>query len=269
MPPKQQTGNGKTRIFLVDDHPIIRRALQMFLNREPNFMVCGEADNGPAALQQMLTLKPDVAIVDLLLKGSSGVELIKQVRAQGLSTKLLVFTTRTEGIHAERALRAGADGYVTKEEGPEKVTEALQLLLQGKRYVSPALAEKMVHRLMNNGSGTESAAELLSDRELEVLELIGRGQGSREIASALHVSIKTVESHREHIKTKLGLTRATELVSYAFNWLRDEKSEPGGTWCLAVFSIIDSGICPHLPSPAWTEGPVIASALQLMSVMFG
>jgi len=226
MPPKRTVARSKFRVFLVDDHPIVRRGFQLLLSLEPDLMVCGEADNGPAALQKILALKPDVAIVDLSLKGSNGLELIKQLRSQSLKLKLLVFSMRDEGIYAERALRAGADGYITKEEGTEKAIQAIRLLMQGKRYLSDKVAEKMMDTLMGNSSGAEGAVESLGDRELEVLELIGAGLGSREIAEKLHLSIKTIESHREHMKTKLGLTRAPELVSYAFNWFHGEKAEP-------------------------------------------
>ena len=228
MPPKQTAANSKTRVFLVDDHPIVRRGFQLLLGLEPDLMVCGEADSGPGALQKILALKPDVAIIDLSLKGGSGLELIKQIRAQALKLKLLVFSMRDEGIYAERALRAGADGYITKEEGTEKAIEAIRVLMQGKRYVSGKLAEKMMDKLVGQSTGAEMAVEALSDRELEVLELIGNGLGSREIAEKLHLSIKTIESHREHIKAKLGLTRAPELVSYAFNWARGEEAQPKG-----------------------------------------
>ncbi len=228
MPTKQLPASKKFRIFIVDDHPIVRRGFQLLLSLEPDLMVCGEADSGPAALQKILALKPDVAIVDLALKGTSGLELIKQLRAQALNLKLLVFTMRDEGIYAERALRAGADGYITKEEGAEKAVEAIRLLMQGKRYVSEKLAEKMVDKLVGTSAGPQAAIEVLSDRELEVLELIGKGLGSREIAEKLHLSIKTIESHREHIKAKLGLARATELVSYAFNWARGEEGQSDG-----------------------------------------
>ena len=226
MPPKRTVARSRVRVFLVDDHPIVRRGFQLLLSLEPDLMVCGEADNGPAALQQILALKPDVAIVDLSLKGSNGLELIKQLRAQSLKLKLLVFSMRDEGIYAERAMRAGADGYITKEEGTEKAIQAIRLLMQGKRYLSDKVAERMMDTLVGNNSGAEGAVESLSDRELEVLELIGAGLGSREIAEKLHLSIKTIESHREHMKTKLGLTRAPELVSYAFNWFHGEKAEP-------------------------------------------
>jgi DNA-binding NarL/FixJ family response regulator len=229
MPPKRTLARSKCRVFLVDDHPIVRRGFQLLLGMEPDLMVCGEADNGPAALQKILSLKPDVVIVDLSLKGSNGLELIKQLRAQALKVKLLVFTMRGEGIYAERALRAGADGYITKEEGTEKAIEAIRVLMEGKRYLSGGVAEKMMDNLAGRSSGAESAAETLSDRELEVLELIGNGLGSREIAEKLHLSIKTIESHREHIKTKLGLQRASELVSYAFNWFHGENTGPKGS----------------------------------------
>jgi len=226
MPPKRTVARSRVRVFLVDDHPIVRRGFQLLLSLEPDLMVCGEADNGPAALQKILALKPDVAIVDLSLKGSNGLELIKQLRAQSLKLKLLVFSMRDEGIYAERAMRAGADGYITKEEGTEKAIQAIRLLMQGKRYLSDKVAERMMDTLVGNNSGAEGAVESLSDRELEVLELIGAGLGSREIAEKLHLSIKTIESHREHMKTKLGLTRAPELVSYAFNWCHGESTEP-------------------------------------------
>jgi DNA-binding NarL/FixJ family response regulator len=223
MPVKRPAPKAKIRVFLVDDHPIVRHGFQLLLAMEPDLMVCGEADSGPVALQKILALKPDVAIIDLSLKSGSGLELIKQLRAQALKLKLLVFSMRDEAVYAERALRAGANGYITKEEGTEKAIQAIRLLVQGKRYLSDKVAVKMMNGLAGDMSGVESAIESLSDRELEVLELIGNGLGSREIAEKLHVSIKTVESHREHMKSKLGLARATELVSYAFNWFRGEK----------------------------------------------
>jgi len=217
---------GKIRVFLVDDHPIVRRGFQMLFSRQPDLLACGEADNGPAALEKILALKPHVAIVDLVLKVGNGLDLIKQLRAQRLNIKLLVFTMRNDDLHAERALRAGADGYITKEEGPEKVIEAIRLAMQGRRYVSPEVAAQMVSWITGQDSAAESPAEQLGDRELEILGLIAKGLGSREIAKALHLSIKTVDSHREHIKTKLGLTRATELVNYALNWAHSDKPGP-------------------------------------------
>jgi DNA-binding NarL/FixJ family response regulator len=217
---KRSLARTKTRIFLVDDHPIVRRGLQLLLSFEPGLMVCGEADNGPAALQSMVALRPDMAVVDLALKSSSGLELIKQLHAQLPALKILVFTMLGDAIHAERALRAGADSYITKEEGTEKAVEAIRLLREGKSYVSPCLADSLLARLRGAPSARR-AIDPLTDRELEILESVAQGLGSREIAQNLHVSIKTIESHREHIKRKLGLKRASELINYAYTWARD------------------------------------------------
>jgi DNA-binding NarL/FixJ family response regulator len=226
MQVKRRPVTAKIRVFLVDDHPIVRRGFQLLLGMEPDLAVCGEADSAPAALQMILALKPDVAIVDLSLKGGSGLELIKQLRAQDLKIKVLVFSMREEGVYAERAMRAGADGYVTKQEGTEKAIEAIRRLMEGKRYLTDRVAERMMDTLVGKSPGPNGGVESLSDRELEVLELIGNGLGSREISEKLHLSIKTIESHREHMKAKLGLARAAELVSYAFNWFHGEKAEP-------------------------------------------
>ena len=210
--------SSKISVFLVDDHPIVRRGFQLLAATTRDLIVCGEAESAPAALQKILELTPDVAIVDLALKGSNGLELVKQLRAQSASLKIVVFTMQAEGFYAERALHAGANGYVTKEEGPEKVLEAVRMVMQDKHYVSPELAERMIGRLVGK-TATPVATESLSDRELEVLQLLGSGLGSQEIARSMGVSIKTVASHREHIKTKLGLTSAPELVRYAYNWV--------------------------------------------------
>jgi len=210
----------KIRVFLVDDHPIVRRGFQLLLSLEPDLAVCGEADNGPSALAKILGLKPDIAIVDLSLKSGSGLDLIKQIRAQGLKTKILVFTMRSESIYADHALRAGANGYLTKDDGTEKAIEGIRLLMQNKPCLSECLAEAMMARLSGLPTNGPASCDVLSDRELEVLEMLGEGLGSRAIASKLNLSIKTVESHREHIKAKLGLKRATELVSYAHDWVR-------------------------------------------------
>lgn len=213
----------KIRVLLVEDHPIVRRGFNLMLAMEPDLMVCGEADNGPEALQKILTLKPDVAVVDLSLKSGSGLELIKHVRAQGSPVRILVFTMRSENLYAERALRAGANGYLTKDEGTEKAVAAIRLLMQGKPYFSEALSAAMMSRLAGRASAPAGTSfESLSDRELEVLELIGDGRSSREIAGQLHISIKTIESHREHLKTKLGLRNASELANYACHWANSQ-----------------------------------------------
>jgi DNA-binding NarL/FixJ family response regulator len=208
----------KVRVFLVDDHPIVRRGFQLLLGLERDLAVCGEADSSSQALEKMIQLKPDVAIIDLGLRESNGLDLIKQAREHLPNLKILVFTMKNEQMYAERALRAGANGYITKEEGAEKAIEALRVLMQGKTYLGAQLTAAMVHRLAAGGQPGE-ATDLLSDRELEILEMIGSGLGTRQIAERLKVSIKTIESHREHIKTKLQLKKASELVNYAYNWV--------------------------------------------------
>ena len=217
----------KNRILLVDDHPIVRRGLQLLISLEPDLVVCGEAESAPIAVERVMALKPDLVVVDLALKGGSGLELIKQLRSQHARLKILVFSMRDEGIYAERALRAGANGYITKEEGAEKALEAIRLILQGRHYVSENISAKMVARIAGGGALGQTAQELLSDRELEVLEMIGEGHGSREIAVQLGVSMKTIESHREHIKAKLGMAGASALVRYAIHWMRTARELAG------------------------------------------
>jgi DNA-binding NarL/FixJ family response regulator len=214
------SSRAKIRVFLADDHPIVRRGFQLLLGMEPDLMVCGDADSSPEALQKILALKPDVAVIDLSLRSSSGLELIKQIRAHLAELKILVFTMHAEAIYEERALRAGANGYVTKEMGTEKAIEAIRLLAQNKLFFSDSLTQTVIARMSGRAPTSRTSVELLSDRELEILEAIGNGLGSRQIAEKLGLSSKTVQSHREHIKTKLGLTRASELVNYAYNWLR-------------------------------------------------
>lgn len=216
----KSASRAKIRVFLADDHPIVRRGFQLLLSMESDLTVCGDADSSPEALQKILALKPDVAVIDLSLRSSSGLELIKQIRAHSAELKILVFTMHAEAIYEERALRAGANGYVTKEMGTEKAIEAIRLLAQNKLFFSDSLTQTVIARMSGRAPTSRTSVELLSDRELEILEAIGNGLGSRQIAEKLGLSSKTVQSHREHIKTKLGLTRASELVNYAYNWVR-------------------------------------------------
>lgn len=215
------SGPAKIRVFLVDDHPIVRRGFQLLLSLEKDLAVCGESDGCSQALGKMLQIKPDIAIVDLGLRDGSGLDLIKQVREHLPDLKILVFTMKNEQMYAERALRAGANGYITKEEGAEKAIEALRAIMQGRLYLGGQLADAMMNRLAGGGQPGE-ATDLLSDRELEILEMIGSGLGTRQIAERLKISIKTIESHREHIKTKLQLKTASELVNYGYNWVNRE-----------------------------------------------
>jgi DNA-binding NarL/FixJ family response regulator len=220
---KQGQTGVNAKIFLVDDHPIVRRGFQLLLGLEPDLTVCGEADNGRAALQQIQKLQPDLAVVDLALKDSSGFDLIKQLRALCPKVKILVFTMHEEPLYAERVLRSGAHGYITKEQGTEKAIEAIRHLLQGRPYFTGRIADRLFESMTGIGnSGKSGSIDSLSDRQLDVLSLLGRGFGSADIAKQLGVSIKTVESHREHIKAKLGLHRASELVRYAYDWVNSQ-----------------------------------------------
>ncbi len=211
---------GKAKIYLVDDHPIVRRGLHMLIDLEPDMVVCGEAEDGRVALGEIHKLSPDLVVVDLTLKNSSGLELVKQLRSLCPQVRLLVFTMHDEPLYGERVLRAGAQGYLTKEEGPEKAIEAIRELLHGKPFISGGLASRMVETMTATAKPVNGpSVDSLSDRELEVVELIGQGLGSREIATRLRLSVKTIESHRERIKAKLALPNSRALAQYAFSWV--------------------------------------------------
>jgi DNA-binding NarL/FixJ family response regulator len=214
----------KTRVFLVDDHPIVRRGFQLVLGLERDLVLCGEAESGSVALTEIQKQMPDLVVVDLSLRESSGLDLIKQLRLTMPKVRVLVFTMHDEPLYAERALKAGAHGYITKEEGTEKAVEYIHRILAGKPCVSEKVQERMIEAMTGfSGGKADGTIESLSDRELQVLELIGSGLGSSDIARRLHLSVKTIESHREHIKTKLGLRRSSELVQYAFNWVMTNR----------------------------------------------
>ena len=213
----------KVQVFLVDDHPVVRQGIAMLIDQEADMCVCGEADNAETAVRMINEQKPDLAIVDLSLKNSSGLELIKDLQVRDPQVKVLVLSMHDEAFYAERVLRAGARGYMTKDEGTEKVVEGIRMLLNGEVYVSDRVASKMIGKLIGGRGASWSKIDGLTDRELEVFELIGTGLGTREIAGKLHVSIKTIESHREHMKEKLGIANATELLKYAVQWMQCER----------------------------------------------
>lgn len=215
----------KIRVFLVDDHPIVRRGFQLLIGIEPDMMVCGDADNAPQALEAIARQKADVAIIDLSLKDSSGLDLIRQLRSVCPSVKILVFSMRDETVYAERALKAGAAGYITKEEGSDKAIQAIRALMGGKTIVSERVSSRIMERVVGGGEANLTGIDSLSDREIEILELLGQGLGTRQISERLRVSIKTVESHREHLKNKLGLGGGQELMRYAFNWVNRRDGE--------------------------------------------
>jgi DNA-binding NarL/FixJ family response regulator len=212
--------DAKARVLVVDDHPIVRQGLVQLLNCESDFMVCAEAGDARKAMAAIAEAKPDLGIVDISLQGTNGIELIKNIVAQWPDFPILVLSMHDETLYAERALRAGAKGYLMKQEAPEKLTEALRRILNGQIYVSEKLSNKMMHRAIG-GKNLENTSPVanLSDRELEVLQLIGQGHGTRQIAEDLGLSVKTIESHRAHIKEKLTLKTAPEMVRFAVEWV--------------------------------------------------
>ncbi len=209
----------KKTIFLVDDHPLVREWLTQLIQQQPDLTVCGEAESAPQALQAIIGLKPHVAIVDLSLKDSSGIELIKDLKQCCPSVAVLVLSMHEELHYAERALRAGAKGYIMKRETAKKVITAIRHVLDGKLYLSEGLAAAIAAQFVTGkGLTGASPAEQLSDRELEVFGLLGEGRGTRQIAESLGVSIKTVQAYCARIKEKLHLASASELVREAVRW---------------------------------------------------
>jgi DNA-binding NarL/FixJ family response regulator len=179
-------------------------------------VVCGETDNGPRAIELLGTLKPDIVVVDIALKTSNGIELTKNIKARAPKQAILVISMHDESIYAERAIRAGAMGYLMKQEASEKIVAAIRRLLNGEISLSDKIMEKMLHHLVNKrGDTTQFSIDTLSDREMEVFQLIGNGYGTRQIAQKLNLSSKTIDSYREHLKTKLNLNSGAELVRYA------------------------------------------------------
>ena len=221
MPNKKNTAKAsqKTRILVVDDHPIVRQGLAQLIEEEPDLEVCAQAEDAPEAMSLIKKLGPDFLIIDISLKETSGMELIKDVKAAYPNLPVLALSMHDESLYAERSLRAGARGYVMKSEATVKVVDAIRKILSGRIYVSENVAAKMMNKIVGAQPDVgASAIERLSDRELEVFSLIGQGYGTRKIADRLHLSVKTIETYRAHIKDKLNLTDATELLQYAIRW---------------------------------------------------
>lgn len=213
----------RTRVFVVDDHPIVRQGLSQLLNREEDLMVCGEAEDARSAPDLIAAAKPDILIVDVSLEGPDGIDLLKSVRAANSRIPVLILSMHDESLYAERALRAGANGYIMKQEATDKVLVAIRQVLKGEVYVSDRMAKKMVQRFVGGPSADHPAIDALTDRELEVLRLIGKGHATREIAEDLSISVKTVETYQAHIKEKLSLRNVRELVQYAVRWVASER----------------------------------------------
>jgi DNA-binding NarL/FixJ family response regulator len=214
----------KAAVLIVDDHPIMRSGLAQLIAQEDDLELCGEAEDVHGALKAIEELEPDLAIVDIALKEGSGIELIKDIKVRWPKLPVLVLSMHDESFYAERVLRAGARGYVTKAEASSRVIEGVREVLKGGVYVSEKAASKMLGRLVAGGSTAPAfPIDRLTDREFEVFELIGQGLQTRQIAERLHVSVKTVDAHREHIKDKLDIGSATELLKYAVQWVQFER----------------------------------------------
>jgi DNA-binding NarL/FixJ family response regulator len=210
----------KHGVFLVDDHPLVREWLTQFIEREGDLTVCGEAEDTADALKGIEASKPAVVIADLSLKTTHGLELIKDLQARFPALPVLILSMHDESLYAERVLRAGAKGYITKQEATKKILLALRRVMGGQIYISEKMAARMVHKMvMGRPDSQKSPIERLTDRELEVFQLIGRGQGTRRIAAELHLGIKTVESYRARIKEKLKLEDGTQLLQHAIQWV--------------------------------------------------
>ena len=215
----------KRKVFVVDDHAIVREGLTLLINREADLAVCGAAEEMHSALRTIETLNPDILIVDISLNGPDGLDLLKTIRSKDPELPVLILSMHDESIYAERALRAGANGYIMKQEATERVLVALRRILNHEIYVSDRVANKMLQQYVGvSGSPRRSPFEDLSDRELEVLRLIGEGYSTREIAENLHISVKTVETYQGHLKEKLGLKNSRELFQFAIRAAIREKN---------------------------------------------
>lgn len=214
----------RARIVLVDDHPIVRHGLAQVISREPDMEVCGEASNAGEAIQLIAASLPDLVVVDLTLQDGDGIELIKDIKARHEPIKMLVSSMHDETLYAERALRAGAAGYINKAASREQVTGAIRQVLRGKIYLSDSVSNRLLQRVVDRGDDvTQSPVEKLSDRELAVFDMIGQGLSTRQIAERLHLSVKTIETYREHIKSKLNLAKSSELIRHAVRWQLEQK----------------------------------------------
>ena len=213
----------KHRILIVDDHPIVRQGIAQLINQEHDLHVCCEAGDADAALEKFRTCQHDVAIVDISLTGVSGIELLQMLRQRNYEIPVLVMSMHDEALYAERALRPGARGYIMKQEATEKILAALRQILKGDIYVSDKMRSRMLQRLIDNRpEENASPVSTLSNRELEILRMIGQGFGTGEIARELKRSVKTIEAHRANIKDKRGLKTAAELVRFAVQWVENE-----------------------------------------------
>jgi DNA-binding NarL/FixJ family response regulator len=208
------------KVLIVDDHPTVREGLAIRISRQPDLEVCGEAADVAEALELVAAAKPDVAVIDISLKTGNGIDLIKRVKARDASVRMLVWSMHNEALYAERALRAGALGYIDKEQATDKIIDAIRHVLAGKVYLSESMTDRFLHRAVGSGGGRMDRPDVasLSDRELEVFQLIAQGLMTQQIAEKMHVSPKTVDTYRARIREKLGISSGTELIRRAMQW---------------------------------------------------
>lgn len=220
-----QKSCGGKRIVLVDDHPLVREGLATLIRTAPDLSVAGEVGNAAETLQLLEAETPDLILLDLGLPGASGIELLKDLRVRYPRVRVLVLSMHEESVYAERVLRAGAQGYIMKHEPGERIIDAIRCVLRGELYVSPNIATHMVKLFVGGKQGVDvrSSIEQLSDRELQVYTFIGKGMSTQQIAEHLHLSSKTIQTYREHIKRKLSLRNATDLVHHATHWVEAEN----------------------------------------------
>lgn len=215
----------KIKVLIVDDHPVLRQGLKLLINQERDLTVCGEAEDAEQALQAIKTLKPNLAIVDLSLKKASGIELIKEIKNLYPRLITLVLSIHDESFYAERALRAGAKGYIMKQEGTETIVKAVHQVLKGEIYLSEGMSKKLLQTAFaGERMGGASSPQQLTDRELEVLRLVGKGFSTQEIADQIYLSVKTIETHHKNIREKLHLDSSLKLRQYAIQWLQSEET---------------------------------------------
>lgn len=219
--------SSRTRVYVTDDHPLVRRGLAAMIGAEPDLELCGEAEDCATATSEIGRLLPDVVIVDISLRGNSGLELIKNVKALDPRIHMLVLSVHDESLYALRVLKAGAKAYVMKQDIADKVLEAIRKVRKGQIYVSERVSGQMLNQLVKGRDDPDdSPVAGLSDRELEVATFIGSGLATREIAVRLNMSVKTVETHRAHLKTKLNLSTSTQLVQFCVRWVEECKRMP-------------------------------------------
>lgn len=214
----------KKKIYIVDDHPLMRKGMAMTLENSVEFTVCGQSESAEEALSEIPTLKPDGCVVDISLPGMNGIELVKNLLAQLPDLKILVISRHDEELYAERAIRAGAKGYLMKLEAGEVLVSAVQQIMNGSIYLSDKIGSQLIMKIASGQSTGDNPLELLSDRELEVFELTGKGESTKEIAQRLHVSVKTIDTYRARIKEKMHLKSANELMRRAVQWVEGESS---------------------------------------------